>query len=141
MPGGKTAQQGAAAAQLETKRGYDLVEIDGSAPERPARLFFADGAKFAVCTRCLCGTGVMTGRYPALGLRPTSGSPTLKCRQGTAAFDADARVMSRFFEMTRAEIAGGRVALSRPGGTGMVFRLGPVSIGQPGNPNAGMIPD
>ena len=94
------------AAHVKTMRDYDLSDVDGSAPARPVRFYIGDNSAFAACGKCLCATGIMTGRYPNLGIRPTSASPTFACAQGSAEFEMDASLLSQFLDMKTARSEG-----------------------------------
>ena len=119
------------AGQVETMRDYDLSELDGTSPPRPLRFYIGENSRFAACGECLCVTGVMTGRYPRLGIRPTSASPTFACEQDSAAFKTDSELLGRFFEMKRASVVGDTMALEDDEDQTMVFRLGGAELSPP----------
>ena len=125
------AQAETLARHVETMRDYDLVELDGARPSRPLRFYIGDNSRFAICGRCLCGTGIMIGRYPQLGIRPTSASPTFSCEQGTPAFKADAAMVAGFFDMKWAKVTDGLLVLQGPEDRQMVFRLGGSNLSPP----------
>ncbi|AQS48901.1 hypothetical protein BMG03_14695 [Thioclava nitratireducens] len=123
MPGGVSDAQ-TLAAKVETRRAYDLATVDGKAPTRAIRFYIGENSRFAVCGHCLCVTGVMFAPYPALGIRPTSASPTFACEQETPEFKADAGLAQLFFDMKQAQVDGSAVTFTGSGDHVMVFRRG-----------------
>ncbi len=119
------------AGQVETMRDYDLSEVDGTSPPRPLRFYIGENSRFAACGECLCVTGIMTGRYPRLGIRPTSASPTFACEQDSAAFRTDSDLLGRFFDMKRARVEGDTMLLEDDEGQTMTFRLGGAELSPP----------
>lgn len=105
-------------------RPYELQAQTQQPPKRQLRFWIGENSAFAVCGKCLCLTGVMIARFPRLGIRTTSGSPTFACDQASREFEADARLASRFMNMKRAEVTQDTVVFTNPDGDQMVFRLG-----------------
>lgn len=130
MPSGTSDAQ-TLAAKVETLRAYDLATVDGKAPARAIRFYIGDNSRFAVCGHCLCVTGVMFAPYPALGIRPTSASPTFACEQETPEFNADAGLAQLFFDMKQAQVEGAAVTFTGSGDHVMVFQRGGTDLTPP----------
>ena len=116
-------------SHMETRRDYDLTEIDGNAPTRPLRFYIGENSAFAICGRCLCGTGIMKGRYPKLRIRPTSASPA--CSWDSPGIKADSPLVEKFFSMTRVTAAEDILVFSNDDGKKMRFKLGGSKLSPP----------
>ena len=119
------------AGHVKTRRDYDLFEVNGMPPDRPLRFYIGENSRFAACCKCLCVTGIMTARYPKLGMRPTSASPTFACEQDSEEFKKDSANLGQFFEMKQARVTGDKVVLEKEDGQTMAFRLGGAELSPP----------
>lgn len=119
------------ARHVETMRDYDLSAIDGATPRRPLRFYIGDNSAFAACGKCLCVTGIMTGQYPVLGIKPTSASPTFACESESAEFKSDSDMLKQFFAMTRARVDGDVVVFEDDDLNKMIFTLGGAELRPP----------
>jgi len=112
------------AGVIETHQPYDLSHHNGKPPRRKLRFWIGENSDFSVCGKCLCFMGKVTARYPQLGIKATSGSPTFDCERDSREFSADEKIASQFMKMKHAHAHGPILVFSNGHHNQMVFALG-----------------
>ena len=114
---------------IREARDYKLEKIGEQPPDRVMDFTFFEEPTYTrypammICGDCLCVTGVFTGQFPELGIRPTSGSPTHNCEWGSTESEQDGTIAGKLFEMTRLEAQDTVLTFSSDTGEVMVFRM------------------
>lgn len=114
---------------MRDARDYRLEKVGEQTPNRVMDFTFFGKPTYTrypammICGECLCVTGVFTGQFPELGIRPTSGSPTNRCAWGSTEAEQDGELAAMLMQATRLEVEDTVLTFSSNTGEVMVFRM------------------